>query len=220
MARTQVRGNTQIKAGTIGNTEIATDASIALSKLAMANDWDTSGSLRAGVVANVEVATDAAIAVSKLESIGDASFVIGDGTTNNKLAITGDISVGNDGVAAIGTGVIINADVKSDAAIEESKLSFDTTSGHNHDGTNSRIVDSASVGAFDVNRETPTGLIDGTNTTYTCATSPTAGSEHVWLNGILQEDGTAADYTISGAVITFIDAPASVDRLLVSYGTN
>jgi hypothetical protein len=45
---------------------------------------------------------------------------------SNALAktVSGDATIDADGVVAIGTGVIVNADVKSDAAISRSKLSL------------------------------------------------------------------------------------------------
>lgn len=70
-------------------------------------------------------------------------------------------------------------------------------------------------------RETPTGAVNGANTTFTLAIAPLAGSEEVFLNGLLQEPGAGNDYTISGATITFITAPKSTpapaDRVRVSY---
>jgi len=43
-------------------------------------------------------------------------------------------------ISAILNGGISNTNIASDAAIVESKLSFNTTSGHNHDGSNSRTL--------------------------------------------------------------------------------
>src|SRR5215475_11182232 len=68
-----------------------------------------------------------------------------------------------------------------------------------------------------VTRETPTGSVNGSNTTFTLANTPTAGTEEVFLNGILQEPGAGNDYTISGATITYLTAPATGDRLRVNY---
>lgn len=68
-----------------------------------------------------------------------------------------------------------------------------------------------------VTRETPSGAIDGSNVTYTLANTPTAGSEEVFLNGLLQQSGAGNDYTISGATITYLAAPLSGERLLVNY---
>lgn len=40
-----------------------------------------------------------------------------------------------------------------------------------------------------VNKETPTGTVNGVNDTFTLAATPIAGSDHVYLNGLLQEAG-------------------------------
>lgn len=68
-----------------------------------------------------------------------------------------------------------------------------------------------------VTRETPTGAVNGANTTYTLANTPTANTEEVFLNGLLQEPGAGNDYTISGATITMLAAPLTGDRLRVNY---
>lgn len=68
-----------------------------------------------------------------------------------------------------------------------------------------------------VDKEAPSGSYNGSNTTYTLANTPTSGSEHVYLNGILQESGSGNDYTISGATITMLTAPLANDKIRVSY---
>ncbi len=68
-----------------------------------------------------------------------------------------------------------------------------------------------------VNRETPTGAINGTNQAFSLASTPVTGSEMVFLNGLLQEPGSGNDYQISGATITFEFAPATGDRIRVTY---
>jgi hypothetical protein len=68
-----------------------------------------------------------------------------------------------------------------------------------------------------VTRETPSGSVNGSNTTFTLANTPTAGTEEVFLNGILQEPGAGNDYTISGGTITYLTAPVSGDKIRVNY---
>jgi len=68
-----------------------------------------------------------------------------------------------------------------------------------------------------VDREDVTFDFDGADTTGVLANTPVAGSEHVYLNGILQNEGGSDDYTISVATITFNSAPQSGDEVLVSY---
>jgi hypothetical protein len=77
----------------------------------------------------------------------------------------------------------------------------------------------ATGGATFVTREVPSGTVNGSNPTFTLANTPTAGSEHVFTNGILQDAGAGADYTISGATMTFLTGsiPLAGDKIRVSY---
>jgi len=84
------------------------------------------------------------------------------------------------------------------------------------DGSVTVSSDFAKVADFVV-REVPTGLIDGSNTSYTLANTPVAGSEEIYLNGLLQNVGAGNDYTISSGTITFNSAPETGDIILVSY---
>lgn len=68
-----------------------------------------------------------------------------------------------------------------------------------------------------VDKETPSGTINGSNTAFTLANTPIAGSEHIYLNGLLQEVGAGNDYTISGANITMLTAPLTGERIKCSY---
>ena len=68
-----------------------------------------------------------------------------------------------------------------------------------------------------VDKEIPSGSINSSNVTFTLANAPTAGSEHVYLNGVLQESGAGNDYTITGAVITYLSAPLTGEKIRVSY---
>ena len=70
-----------------------------------------------------------------------------------------------------------------------------------------------------VTREVPTGDIDGANKDFVLSSIPQSGTEEVYLNGILQ-NATSNDYSISGATITFVDAPLATYVLLVSYNTS
>jgi len=76
-----------------------------------------------------------------------------------------------------------------------------------------------------VTREIPSGIINGINDTFTLANTPITGTEHVYVNGILQDEGSGNDYTISGNTIIFepgaIPQPAGInpsdDKIRVSY---
>lgn len=66
-------------------------------------------------------------------------------------------------------------------------------------------------------RETPSGTLNSSNVTFTLAHTPVGSSEHVYLNGILQNKNSSIDYSISGVTITFSFAPDSTDSILVTY---
>jgi hypothetical protein len=68
-----------------------------------------------------------------------------------------------------------------------------------------------------VDNEVPSGTINGSNTAFTLANTPIAGSVKLYLNGVRQEAGAGNDYTISGATITMLDAPLAGDKLLADY---
>jgi hypothetical protein len=65
--------------------------------------------------------------------------------------------------------------------------------------------------------ETAGGTIDGTNATFTAANAYVTGTLQVLLNGLVQNEGSGNDYTLSGADIVFVTAPIIGDRVAVSY---
>ena len=81
--------------------------------------------IASGVVVNADVSASAAIALSKLAS-GTAGQVVVHNASGVPTAttITGDVTVTSAGVTAIGSGVIVNADVNASAAIAYSKLNL------------------------------------------------------------------------------------------------
>ena len=67
-------------------------------------------------------------------------------------------------------------------------------------------------------RETPSGSVNGVNTTFNLAATPNpGGSEQVFVNGVLQD--VTNDYTISTNVITFLTGaiPQTGDKVRVTY---
>lgn len=66
-------------------------------------------------------------------------------------------------------------------------------------------------------REVPTGSVNGINRVFILTQTPELQSEHLFLNGILQDPGVDEDYTISGSTITFVDAPLEGSRIRCSY---
>lgn len=73
-------------------------------------------------------------------------------------------------------------------------------------------------GGVFVDQESPGGVVDGANVTFTLANAPTPVlSLHLFRNGILQKAGF--DYTLSGSTITFVFAatPQPADTILAAY---
>lgn len=68
-----------------------------------------------------------------------------------------------------------------------------------------------------IDREIPSGVIDGVNKIFILSQTPELESEHIFLNGLLQDSGETEDYIISGNTITFIDAPLEGSKIRCSY---
>jgi hypothetical protein len=66
-----------------------------------------------------------------------------------------------------------------------------------------------------VYEETPTGSINGSNTAFTIANTPVAGSVRVYVNGLREKATT--NFTVSGSTITMVTAPSTGDVLVVEY---
>ena len=141
----------------------------------------------------------------------------------------------------IADGAIDNSKVQAGAGIETSKLAdggnflkkdgsvamngnlnmgnqaiVNVATGSNPgDAVNKGQLDAA-IAVF-VDREIPSGAIDGSNTVYVLANTPILGSEHVYVNGILVEPGGGNDYTISGTTITTLEPLAAGEKIRVSY---
>jgi len=68
-----------------------------------------------------------------------------------------------------------------------------------------------------VDKETPIGIIDGSNKVFLLNHKPITNSEHIFLNGLLQE--SVEDYLINEREITFNEAPISGMRIRCTYRT-
>lgn len=80
---------------------------------------------------------------------------------------------------------------------------------------NTNTTNFATGSASWVYNETPSGTVDGSNTTFTLAHTPVSGSLMLFRDGQLMKEGD--DYTLSGNTITFSTAPASGSVLLATY---
>lgn len=119
---------------------------------------------------------------------------------------------------AAGSGVTL----ETNGSLNSSQTIFNLVAGSNvtltDTGGGAIQVTAAGAGAVNfADAETPSGTINGVNTTFTLAAAPSpAGSLELFLNGVLQKAG-GADYTLSSATITTTVAPQTGDVLLAWY---
>jgi len=71
-----------------------------------------------------------------------------------------------------------------------------------------------------IDHEHPIGSVDGINKSFELSITPKTGSEHVYLNGLLQDFGENNDYTINGKIITFNISPPESSKVTCSYRYN
>jgi len=142
-------------------------------------------SITADSVINADVKTDAAIAFSMLAALTSGNLVVGSsGNVATSVNPSGDIDVSNAGVFSIASDVIINADVKTDAAIAYSKLAA-LTSTQILVGNGSNVATSVAVtGDVTISNAGVTAIgINKINGTHIAMTSDAQGD-------ILYYDGT------------------------------
>lgn len=206
------------------------------------SDADTSAKLKPGSFFTVSEGTTYG---DSLWLLNNDAVVLGTTTltfTNIPVSagitqLTGHVTAGpgsGSQAATIANNVITNAMIAAAAAIAYSKLAAMATGevliGNGGTPTATAITGDVAISATGVatvsnqlkaanvvTRETPAGVLNGSNVTFTLANTPTAGTESVYLNGSLQEPGAGNDYTIAGAVITYLTAPVATDKIRVSY---
>jgi hypothetical protein len=142
--------------------------------------------------ANVTIAGDLTITGDDLTMTTNTSgaALIGDGSNFNPVTISGDLSIGTTGTAAIGSGVVVNADVNSSAAIAFSKMANLTT--------NRALV---SDGSGDV------------------SVSAVTSTEVAYLDGVssaLQTQLDAKQATITGSATTIDTESLTASRAVIS----
>ena len=95
----------------------------AVTSTALADNAVTSAKILDGTIVNADINASAAIAHSKLANITAGQVLLGNASNvPTATALSGDVTVNSSGVTAIGSGVIVDADVNASAAIAYSKL--------------------------------------------------------------------------------------------------
>jgi hypothetical protein len=96
--------------------------------------------VRGGLV-NADIDAAAAIAFSKLAALDSANLLVGNGSNvATKVAVTGDVTISNAGVTAIGSAKVVTAMVNN-AAITPAKLSQPLTLATAQDTTSGTSID-------------------------------------------------------------------------------
>jgi len=89
----------------------------------------TSAMLADGTIVNADISASAAIALSKLATSTAGNIIVYNSSgVPTSVTETGDVTISDTGVTAISSGVIVNADISSTAAIELGKLADVSTS--------------------------------------------------------------------------------------------
>lgn len=190
-----------------------------------------------GAITNAKI-TDGTITLAKLASSSTSGQMIVTNGSNvpSYVTMSGDATVSSTGAITIESNAVTTSKI-ADAnvtlakiqSLDATKFIIGTASGNNTqvamsgDATMTEAgvvtVDSSVVVkvADIITRETPSGTQDGTNPTFVLANVPKLGTEHVFVNGLLQDAGGSNDYTISGDTITFAFNPEATDKIRVSY---
>ncbi|RFS16998.1 hypothetical protein [Emticicia sp. C21] len=192
-----------------------------------ASDANTAGELKPGSFVFVSegtlyadsgwiLSTDGPItlgttAINWTQFSGGGQIIAGAGLT--KSGNTLDI-----GTASVSR-IVVNADtidLATTAVVPNSGYNTFTVDAYGRI-TAASTISYITIAANRITREIPVGLKNNSNTSFLLAFTPTAGTEEVFLNGLLQEPGGQNDYTISGNNIIMNSAPVSDDKLVVSY---
>jgi hypothetical protein len=182
-----------------------------------------------GVVVNADVNASAAIDYSKLAALSDGNILVGNGS-NAAVSVnpSGDVDVTNAGVFSIASDVVVDADIKSDAAIAMSKTALVAGTGITL-ATNTLNVDAAQSGITSVGTLTELQVdnvnINGNTISSTAGTdlllTPLSGQQLVLDDTIIVDAGvvTGATSITSTAFVGALTGNASGTAATVTGAT-
>jgi len=162
---------------------------------------------------------DATDSESKKESVADfVTAIAGDGlgATSGVLAVNVDDST-----------IEIDTDTLrvKDEGITEAKMAINSAPSDGYvvywnagaGKLDYKDVDTDFVSDDDIKVENESANCSGSETEFTLSSTPVANSVQVFLNGLMQEEGTGKDYILSGTTVTFATAPEVDDILIIHY---
>lgn len=188
--------------------------------------------LGSGVITNSTIATGT-IGLDKLVSGTAGQIIVLNGSgVPTYVTASGDLTVSTAGAFTIGTDAVTTSKI-ADAnvtlaklvTLDQAKFVIGTTTGNAQVAFSGDVaVDQAGVATVNaatvvkvadvVTREVPSSL---SATQVQLANTPKVGTEHVFVNGLLMDEGSGNDYTISGDTITFAFSLNAGDKVRVSY---
>ena len=224
---TRIRGS-QILDGTV--TEFELNASVAGAGLSggagspLAIDLNELSASVVDVSADSIAIVDATDNTTKKEAIADiVSAIAGNGI----VASAGVLSINVDDVTIeIASGEILQV---KDGGIDEPKLAMNNSpsAGYviawNVGGYMEWVAQSATPEGYveeaEISLEDESANCDGLTTVFNITSEPVVNSVQVFLNGLLQQEGSGKDYVLNAVAktITFADAPETGDILLIHY---
>jgi hypothetical protein len=158
----------------------------------LADDAVTSAKIADGAIVNADINASAVIAYSKLAALADGNILVGNGSNvATSVNPSGDVNVVNDGTFSISTGVIVNADVNTSAAIALSKLATTTAS---------RILVTDGSGVITPSSVTTANLTDLTDTNATTLHSHAGGGAVTREGGNLTTATTSSNTATNGII--------------------
>lgn len=241
---TQIRG-LQIKDADITVTQLANDA-VETAKIKDKNV--TLAKLEDGTEAHIIVVGDDSVPAYK-EVSGDITITklgaVAIGATKvTDAMINDDVATGLAGVGLSATAGVLAVDINEvgEVVVDVANDSFALTDNSDANATKrDTIADlvtamagtglTATAGVLsvaenivegDIQMENLSADVDasGYSGEHTLGNTPIANSVQIYLNGLLQEEGSGKDYTLTGAVIQFATEPISNDIILVHYIIN
>jgi hypothetical protein len=132
----------------------------------------------------------------------------------------GTAAAGSSGGIVLATGPTVSGATLSGTTTISNAPIMSSLTGFLYGNAGSAVTASASLPSSALSmsvNEVPSGLINGSNTTYTLAHAPANSSLCFFLNGQLLHPGASYDYTVSSLTVTMNFAPASVDNLAANY---
>ena len=161
---------------------------------------------------------DKNVTLAKLEDGASAQLVVvGAGGVPAYQDVSGDVTISNVGATAIGATKVVDAMINDDVATGLAGTGLTATAGVLSVDT---IADNIVEADIQVENFSADVDVSGYAGEHTLANAPIVNSVQVFLNGLMQEEGSGKDYTLTASVIQFATEPISGDIILVHYIIN